>query len=119
MQYDHWVQYNTILTLIIETLKARPFPASLEGLVLSFFDLMGGLLLRFFLLFPLLTEKVAEEEEEDREEDLSRVGMMRTMTEEKALARPGAPRSVAVYLVRGYLQYLGTDPVGLDRSTAG
>jgi hypothetical protein len=75
---------------MIETLKASPFPASLEGLVLSFFDLMGGLLLRFFLVlfcplplplpFPLLTDMVAEEEEEDREVDLSRVGMMRTMT---------------------------------------
>lgn len=73
---------------MIETLKARPFPASLEGLVLSFFDLMGGLLLRLFLVllcplpfpFPLLTEMVVEEEEEDREADLSRVGMMRTMT---------------------------------------
>jgi hypothetical protein len=49
---------------------------------------MGGLLLRFFLVFPLLTEIVAEEEEEDREDDLSLVGMMRTMTAEKALARP-------------------------------
>jgi hypothetical protein len=72
---------------MIETLKARPFPASLEGLVLSCFDLMGGLLLRLFLVllcplpfpFPLLTEMVVEEEE-DREADLSRVGMMRTMT---------------------------------------
>lgn len=87
-------KHKQVHTLIIQTLKARPFPASLEGLALSCFDLMGGLLLRLFLALPLplplplLTEIVAEEEEEDREEGLSRVGMMRTMTEEKALARP-------------------------------
>jgi len=83
-------KHKQVHTLIILTLKARPFPASLEGLALSCFDLIGGLLLRFFLTvpLPLLTEIVAEEEEEDREEGLSRVGMMRTMTEEKALARP-------------------------------
>lgn len=76
--------------------------------MLSFFDLMGGLLLRFFLEFPLVTEIVAEEEEEDRETDLSLVGMMRTMTAEKALARPAA-----------YSSGWTAGAQAIDRSTAG
>jgi hypothetical protein len=64
---------------MMETLRARPFPASLEGLVLSIFDRVGGLF-ALLLLLLLLTEMVVEEEEEDRDEGLSRVGMMRTMT---------------------------------------
>lgn len=65
---------------MMETLRARPFPASLEGLVLSIFDRIGGLFALLLLLLLLLTEMVVEEEEEDRDEGLSRVGMMRTMT---------------------------------------
>lgn len=60
---------------------------------------MGGLLLRLFLVLPLvlLTEcMVVEEEEEDREVDLSRVGMMRTMTKKGPwLGRTGAPTAGA------------------------
>jgi hypothetical protein len=86
--------------------------------VLSFFDLMGGLLLRFFLVFPLLTGIVAEEEEEDREEDLSRVGMMRTMTEEKALARPAAQWIGRLGGLGGWTSWSSPLQV-IDRSTAG
>lgn len=55
-----------------------------------------------------MTEIVAEEEEEDRETDLSLVGMMRTMTAEKALARPAA-----------YSSGWTAGAQAIDRSTAG
>jgi hypothetical protein len=54
---------------MISTLRARPLPASREGLESDFEDRMG--------LFALLRWMVEEEEEDD--DDLRRVGMMRTM----------------------------------------
>ena len=57
--------------MIMETFKARPLPASREGLVSDFEECMG--------LLALLLAMVEEEEEEV---DLSRVGIMRTMTSE-------------------------------------
>lgn len=57
-------------TLMMETFKARPLPASREGLVSDLEEFMG--------LFALLLAMVEEEEIDDV--DLRRVGMMRTMT---------------------------------------